>query len=83
MSELQNFVIEFDRRSGDRHVTEVEIPHLAMELRLQLEAAQVDKNIEIAALSSTSLETLQRTHSRYFMGKERSFVGVGSGSTDL
>ena len=72
MSEFQkNFVIEFDRRTGDRHVTEVETPHLAMELRLQLEAARVDENIEIACLSSKSLETIQRTHARYFTGKER------------
>jgi hypothetical protein len=64
-------VIEFDRGTGDRHVTEADTPRLAMELRLQLEAARVDESIEIACLSSNSLEALQRTHSRYFMGTER------------
>jgi hypothetical protein len=41
-----------------------------MEYRLQLEAERLDENIEIVALISESLETLQRTHSRYFTGQE-------------
>jgi hypothetical protein len=36
-----------------------------MEYRLRLEAGRLDEDIEIAALISDSLETLQRTHSRY------------------
>jgi hypothetical protein len=41
-----------------------------MRYRLQLEAERVDEDVEIAALTSRSLESLQRTHSRYFTGKE-------------
>jgi hypothetical protein len=67
---MRGYVIEFNRRTGDRRVTEFATPHEAMEYRLQLEAERVDENIEIAALISDSLETLQRTHSRYFTGQE-------------
>lgn len=71
---MRGFVIEFNRRTGDRRVTEFATPHKAMEYRLQLEAERLDENIEIAALISPSLETLQHTHSRYFAGEERSAV---------
>jgi hypothetical protein len=67
---LRGFVIEFDRSTGDRRVTEFANPHEAMEHRLQLEAARLNEDIEIVALISDSLETLQRTHSRYFTGEE-------------
>jgi hypothetical protein len=41
-----------------------------MHERLRLEAVRADPDIEIAALISDSLETLEQTHSRYFTGKE-------------
>ncbi|MGO8964124.1 hypothetical protein [Mycobacterium sp.] len=67
---MRGYVIQFNRRTGDRRVTEFATSRQAMEYRLQLEAARVDEAIEIAALISDSLETLQRTHSRYFTGQE-------------
>jgi hypothetical protein len=67
---MRGYVIQFNRRTGDRRVTEFATPHEAMEYRLQLEVGRLDENIEIAALISDSLETLQRTHSRYFTGQE-------------
>jgi hypothetical protein len=67
---MRGYVIEFNRRTGDRRVTEFATSQEAMEYRLQLEAGRHDENIEIAALISESLETLQRTHSRYFTGQE-------------
>ena len=67
---MRGYVIQFNRRTGDRRVTEFATPHEAMEYRLQLEAERLDENIEIVALISESLETLQRTHSRYFTGQE-------------
>jgi hypothetical protein len=68
---MRGYVIEFNRRTGDRRVTEFATPREAMEYRLQLEGGRIDENIEIAALISESLETLRRTHSRYFTGEER------------
>jgi hypothetical protein len=41
-----------------------------MRYRLQLEGQRQNQDVEIAALISDSLEALQRTHSRYFTGKE-------------
>jgi hypothetical protein len=67
---MRGYVIQFNRRTGDRRVTEFATPNEAMDYRLQLEAVRLDENIEIAALISDSLETLQRTHSRYFTGQE-------------
>jgi hypothetical protein len=67
---VRGYVIQFNRRTGDRRVTEFATPQEAIEYRLQLEAERVDESIEIAALISESLETLQRTHSRYFTGQE-------------
>ena len=64
---MRGYVIEFDRRTGDRRVTEFATPNEAMKYRLQLEAGRLDENIEIVVISE-SLDTLQRTHSRYFTG---------------
>jgi hypothetical protein len=64
------FVIEFNRRTRERRVRKFDTHADAMRCRLELESQRVDKDIEIAALISKSLETLQRTHSRYFTGKE-------------
>jgi hypothetical protein len=68
---MRGYVIQFNRRTGGRRVTEFATSREAMEYRLQLEAERIDENIEIVALISESLETLQRTHSRYFTGEER------------
>ncbi|BBX17709.1 hypothetical protein CRI77_10295 [Mycolicibacterium duvalii] len=67
---MRGFVIQFNRRTGNRRVTEFATPHEAMEYRLQMDAERVDEDIEIVALISESLETVRRTHSRYFTGQE-------------
>lgn len=67
---MPGFVIEFNRRTRERRVRQFDDAGDAMRMRLQLESERVDADIEIAALTSKSLETLQRTHSRYFTGRE-------------
>lgn len=67
---MPSFVIEYNRRTHARHVTEFASAREAMGYRLVLESAREDHDIEIAAVSSKSLETLQQTHSRYFTGDE-------------
>jgi len=67
---MPGFVIEFNRRTRERRVRQFVDHADAMRCRLQLEAERDNEDIEIAALISKSLETLQRTHSRYFTGKE-------------
>jgi hypothetical protein len=67
---MPGFVIEYNRRTHTRHVTEFQSAREATEYRLELEAVRTDHDIEIAAVSSKSLETLKQTHSRYFTGEE-------------
>lgn len=67
---MPGYVIEFNRRTRERRVHEFEDHRDAMRYRLLLEGQRQDEDIEIAALISDSLEALQRTHSRYFTGKE-------------
>lgn len=69
---MRGYVIEFNRRTGDHRVTDFATPREAMDHRLELETGRIDEDIEIVALISESLETLRRTHSRYFTGEERS-----------
>ena len=67
---MPGYVIEFNRRTRTRRVTEFGTPREAMQHRLDLERERTDKDVEIVALISDSLETLQQTHSRYFTGGE-------------
>jgi len=63
---MPGFVIEYNRRTHAGQVTEFPSSREATEFRLALEAGRTDHDIEIAAVSSKSLETLKQTHSRYF-----------------
>lgn len=63
---MPGFVIEYNRRTHEGQVTEFPSSREATERRLELEAGRNDHDIEIAAVSSKSLETLKQTHSRYF-----------------
>jgi hypothetical protein len=67
---VAGFVIEYNRLTRARRVTEFATAHEAMQYRLKLEDKRTDRNIEIVALSSKSLDTLKQTHSRYFSGEE-------------
>jgi hypothetical protein len=70
MVDMPGYVVEFNRRTRKRRVQEFPDHREAMHKRLELEASRTDPDIEIAALISDSLETLERTHSRYFTGQE-------------
>lgn len=70
---MPGFVIEYHRPSGDRrvHVFPGATGHReALEYRLALEVERTDRDWEIASLNSESLEVLERTHARYFQGRE-------------
>ncbi|GFG75883.1 hypothetical protein [Mycobacterium botniense] len=62
--------MDYNRRTHERRITEFVTTREAMEYRLKLEAERTDRDVEIAALVSKSLDTLKQTHSRYFSGKE-------------
>lgn len=70
---MSGFVIEYHRPSGNRRVHQFtgENGHrAALQKRLELERNRTDKNWEIASLNSETLEMLERTHRRYFQGRE-------------
>ncbi|GGI46318.1 hypothetical protein BCL57_001294 [Agromyces flavus] len=70
---MPGFLVEYNRRNGDWRVTEFpgEDGHQdALKRRLELEAERVDPDWEIASLNSDSLDTVQKTHARYFEGRE-------------
>ena len=67
---MPSYVIEFNRRNQDRVVHEFDSLRDAVKYRLELERSRTDADIEIAALTSQSREALERTHSRYFTGRE-------------
>ncbi|MFD4111634.1 hypothetical protein ACFWWU_36585 [Streptomyces sp. NPDC058650] len=70
---MPGFVIEYNRRNGDHRVTAfpgAEGHRDALMRRLELENERVDSNWEIASLNSDSLETVMKTHARYFEGRE-------------
>ncbi|TQJ30399.1 hypothetical protein [Microbacterium sp. SLBN-146] len=70
---MPGFVVEYHRPSGRYRVHEFsgEDGHRrALLLRFELEAERVDPDWEIASLNSDSIETLMKTHARYFADGE-------------
>jgi len=66
---MSGFVIEYHRPTGARRVHEflgVDGHREALLYRLKLERERLDVDWEIASLNSDSLDTLMKTHSRYF-----------------
>jgi hypothetical protein len=69
---MAGFVIQYNRRTKESEVTEFLEPNghrEAMRRRLELERERHDPEIEIVSLASDSLQTVRRTHSRYFEGE--------------
>ena len=70
---MSGFLIEYNRRTFEWHAKEFGGPsghRDALEARLRREQERTDPNIEIASLNGDSLETIKKTHSRYFQGRE-------------
>lgn len=69
---MVGILIEYNRRTGARKVQEFngESGHLdAMRERFKLEATEQNPDVEIVAIGADSLESVKRSHSRYFMSK--------------
>ena len=72
---MAGFVIEYNRRTGQSRVTEfvgTDGHREALRRRLQLEKSRESTEVEIVSLASDSIETVRRTHSRYFMSEHAS-----------
>lgn len=68
---MPGFVIEYNRRTGDRLVTEFrgrDGHRRALIRRLELEKQRPTAEWEIVSLNSDSIDTVMKTHSRYFKG---------------
>ncbi len=71
---MTGFLVEYHRPTGDWSVRSYigdDGYREALVECFRLEKLRKDGDFEVAALNSDSLETLRRTHSRYFSGKER------------
>lgn len=71
---MPGFLIEYNRRTREWHAEEYDGPNGhrdALEERLRRELVRTDPEIEIASLNGDSLETIKKTHSRYFEGAEK------------
>lgn len=69
---MAGFLIQYNRRTRASYITEyleADGHRQAMRRRLELEREPRDADVEIVALASDSLETVRRTHSRYFAGE--------------
>lgn len=66
---MENFIIIYSRKSGESRITQFHDSTQTIRERLRLEAEISDPDIEIAHISAPSLESLKKSHSRYFMGK--------------
>jgi hypothetical protein len=70
---MPGYVIEYNRITGDRTVLEFPGPsghREALLARLRIEKERPSEDWEIVSLNSDSLETVKKTHSRYFTGKQ-------------
>jgi hypothetical protein len=70
---MPGYVIEYNRRTGDRRVYEFTGPHGnrdALNCRLDLEEQHQNDGWEVASLVTDSIQTAMKTHSRYFQGRE-------------
>lgn len=70
---MPGYLIVYNRRSREWSVTEFpggQGHRAAMLERLDRERTNEDPDVEIAALSSDSLDTVKKTHSRYFEGQQ-------------
>ena len=72
MSDMQSFLIVFDRQSGESTVTPFSSGSDAMQARRSTELETDDPNVEIVVVGARSLTELKQTHSRYFSQDERS-----------
>lgn len=70
---MPGYVIEYNRLTGDRKVIEFpgSLGHReALLARLRIEKERPSQDWEIVSLNSDSLETVKKTHSRYFTGRQ-------------
>ncbi|WP_269509473.1 hypothetical protein [Corynebacterium faecium] len=66
MKKMKHFLIVFNRKTGERQITEYADSREAIRQRLDEEQSNENPDVEIVVIGSPSLEDLKVTHSRYF-----------------
>lgn len=64
---MTSFVIEYHRLSGELSVTPFSNPREASEERFRRNQNRASSDIEVVTVTTDSLESLKRSHSRYFL----------------
>ena len=67
---MKHFLIVFNRKTGERAITEYEDSREAIVQRLAEEQSNDNSDVEIVVIGSPSLKDLKVTHSRYFRAEE-------------
>ena len=70
---MPGFLIEYNRRTGDRRVREFPGKNghrEALHARFEAEERRPSNDWEVVSLNSGSLSAIRTTHSRYFSGQE-------------
>ena len=67
---MKHFLIVFNRKTGERDITEYKDSREAIVQRLAEEQSNDNPDVEIVVIGSPSLEDLKVTHSRYFRVEE-------------
>ncbi|WP_392398508.1 hypothetical protein ACF3NP_06680 [Corynebacterium lehmanniae] len=70
MKKMKHFLIVFNRKTGERDITEYKDSREAIVQRLAEEQSNDNPDVEIVVIGSPSLEDLKVTHSRYFRVEE-------------
>lgn len=70
---MTSFLIEYNRRSGEVNVTPYDSTKEATRARIAKTRTRTNRDIEVVAVRSPSIEALRRSHSRYFM-RERELI---------
>lgn len=72
---MAGVIIRYNRRTGDRVVKVYEGKHGYLDAfkdkAYRRDMTSADDDWEVALIGADSLETVKRTHSRYFSGKDR------------
>jgi len=66
---MTDFIIIYKRKSGESYIKQYPNSAHAVKERLLREAEVSDPDTEVAHISAPSLESLKKSHSRYFMGE--------------
>lgn len=67
---MKHFLIVFDRKTGERQITEYTDARDAILQRLAEEQSNSSRDVEIVVIGSPSIEDLKVPHSRYFRAEE-------------